>query len=72
MDFKLVRYYDTCCEECGNWATLNICASDLSPNKKDAEKVLLANGWKVIEGKVLCNYCIEGTLRPRERTYNSN
>jgi len=72
MDFKLVRYYDTCCEECGNWATTDICAAELSPNKKDAEKILLRYGWKVVDGKVLCNYCLEGTSRSIQPAYNNS
>jgi len=71
MDFKLVRYYDTCCEECGNWASGDIGAAELYKNKKQTEKVLLMYGWKVVKGKVLCNYCLEGTHRPLERTCNS-
>ena len=63
MDFKLIKYYDTCCEECGNWASGDIGARELSGNKQKAEKALKDYGWKVIKGKVICYYCINGIYR---------
>ena len=63
MDFKLIKYYDTCCDLCNNWASNDIGSRILQCNKKDAEKVLVRHGWVVREEKVICNYCDKGEVR---------
>ena len=57
MDFKLVKYYDTCCDICGNWASNDIGLRNLQCNKKDAEKIFIKCGWIVKDNKVYCNEC---------------
>ena len=63
MDFKLIKYYDTCCDSCGNWASTDIGSGVLQCNKKDVEKVLAKHGWIIKDGNVLCNYCAKGKTR---------
>lgn len=63
MDFKLIRYYDTCCDLCGNWASGDVGAAALAKNKDMAEKVLKFEGWIVKEGKVICGFCANNKAR---------
>ena len=63
MDFKLIKHYDACCDFCNNWASNDIGSRKLQCNKKDAEKILIKEGWVVKEGNVLCGYCAKGEVR---------
>jgi len=64
MDFKLVKYYDTCCDRCGKWASHDIGAGALQGNKDRIIKILKSQGWKQIKGEVICGFCIDGDRRP--------
>ncbi|MBB3109111.1 hypothetical protein FHS18_001163 [Paenibacillus phyllosphaerae] len=61
-DIKLIRYYDTCCDRCGNWASGQINPQEMLGNKINAEKTLSRYGWKVINGEVVCDKCIMGHI----------
>lgn len=63
MKFNLIRYYDTCCDICGNWASGDINPAEMHGNKANAEKALKRNGWKVIKDQTVCNYCANGERR---------
>jgi hypothetical protein len=64
MKFDLVRYYDTCCDRCGNWASGEINPQEMHGNKINAEKTLIRYGWKVIDGETVCDKCFNDTHRP--------
>ena len=63
MPFDLIKYYDTCCDRCGNWASGDLGTQALSGTKEKVEKVLKKYGWKVINGETICGYCSEGKVR---------
>ncbi|MBU7316038.1 hypothetical protein [Paenibacillus oleatilyticus] len=63
MSFELVKYYDTNCDKCGNWASHDFHPSDIGSTKKAAEKFLKNMGWKRINGETWCAYCIQGKIR---------
>lgn len=63
MSYNLIRYYDTCCDKCGNWASGDINPIEMRGNKAIAEKALKNQGWKVIKGETVCNYCLKGVRR---------
>ncbi|GED72597.1 hypothetical protein BRE01_62990 [Brevibacillus reuszeri] len=69
MGFTLIKYYDTNCDRCGNWASGDV--GMLRGTKVNVEKKLLSLGWRVVKGETLCNFCLEGKDRPRERSYNN-
>lgn len=56
--FNLIKYYDTSCDFCGNWATHYYSASDIGSTQKSSEKFLKKNGWKVVNNQVLCYNCV--------------
>lgn len=61
MKFNLIKYYDTHCDKCGNWASGDM--GVLQGNRPQAEKKLFQTGWRVIKGEVICNYCLNGEER---------
>lgn len=63
MKFDLIRYYDTCCAKCGNWASGDINPAEMRGNKVVSEKALIRHGWKVVDNETICNYCLEGNRR---------
>lgn len=62
--FKLVKTFETCCDECGNWTTTTL---GTAPGTVDRiERWLAQNGWRVINGEVLCKDCVELSSRGRK------
>lgn len=63
MDFELIRYYDTACSQCHNWASGDINPQLMQGNKVNAEKTLKLYGWKAIKGEFICPFCATGQRR---------
>ncbi|MEB5480853.1 hypothetical protein P8825_14905 [Shouchella clausii] len=59
MGFEVIKYYDACCDQCGNWY-----GSEFKPyngaNKNEAIAEMKKDGWRYIKGKTLCQYCANG------------
>lgn len=63
MNFNLIRYYDTCCDQCGNWATSMYHPNDLGANKTQASNFLSKRGWSHKKEKVICENCNRGLIQ---------
>lgn len=63
MAFDLVKYYDTRCDQCGNWASGDLSPQALQGTKKRVEKFLKKCGWRHSKGETVCNFCSKGVGR---------
>lgn len=53
---KIFKFYDTCCDKCGNWYSSSFPAPK-STNKEQAIVEMKQNGWKSFNGKTICHLC---------------
>lgn len=53
---KVLKFYDACCDNCGNWYGTKH-RPPQTGNKKDAIQQMKLNDWKYKNGKTLCENC---------------
>ena len=53
---KVIKFYDTCCDICGNWYGTTF-QPPKTNSKKEAVEQMKKNGWKQNAGLTLCEKC---------------
>lgn len=53
---KVYKFYDACCDSCGNWYGTNFRPPQTS-SKLEAIDEMKMHGWTSKNGKTLCNNC---------------